>query len=79
MMMDNEIEVARPFCPAVTLDSEDPLFILYTSGKEPNDKKIVQHSCHNTKHFGNSGSTGKPKGIQHSQAGYILSAMLTLK
>eukprot|EP01138_Halocafeteria_seosinensis_P001099 gb/GECG01001124.1/.p1 GENE.gb/GECG01001124.1/~~gb/GECG01001124.1/.p1 ORF type:complete len:656 (+),score=78.88 gb/GECG01001124.1/:1-1968(+) len=56
VMMDDEVSLARPYCPAVTLDAEDPLFILYTSG-----------------------STGKPKGVQHSQAGYILHTMLTLK
>ena len=54
--MKTELPKARPFCPAVTMDAEDPLFLLYTSG-----------------------STGKPKGVMHTQAGYILYAMLTHK
>jgi len=41
-------------CVAVEMDSEDPLFVLYTSG-----------------------STGTPKGIVHTQAGYLLYAMMT--
>jgi acetyl-CoA synthetase len=52
--MEDALASARPFCPCVTLDSEDPFFLLYTSG-----------------------STGKPKGVQHTQAGYLLYAMLT--
>lgn len=43
-------------CDIELVDSEHPLFILYTSG-----------------------STGTPKGVQHSTAGYLLGAILTLK
>ena len=31
--MKDELLKARPYCPAVTMDSEDLLFLLYTSGK----------------------------------------------
>ena len=41
-------------CPAEPMNSEDPLFVLYTSG-----------------------SIGKPKGVVHTQAGYLLYAMMT--
>ena len=54
--MSEELPKARPYCAPVTMDAEDPLFLLYTSG-----------------------STGKPKGVAHTQAGYILYAMLTHK
>jgi hypothetical protein len=30
--MDTALAAARPYCPAVTMDAEDPLFLLYTSG-----------------------------------------------
>lgn len=40
----------------VSMNAEDPLFLLYTSG-----------------------STGRPKGILHTQAGYLLYAMMTTK
>jgi acetyl-CoA synthetase len=31
--MAKELPKVRPFCPAESLDSEDPLFLLYTSGE----------------------------------------------
>lgn len=43
-------------CEIEVVDSEHPLFILYTSG-----------------------STGTPKGVQHSSAGYLLGAILTMQ
>ena len=43
-------------CAPEIVDSEHPLFILYTSG-----------------------STGTPKGVQHSSAGYLLGAILTMQ
>jgi len=39
--MADALEKARPFCPAVTMDAEDPLFILYTSGSTGKPKGVV--------------------------------------
>ncbi|KAH7649083.1 acetyl-coenzyme A synthetase [Cryptosporidium bovis] len=50
------LRAEKPYCPLEDMDSEDPLFYLYTSG-----------------------STGTPKGVQHSTAGYLLYATVTLK
>ena len=44
------------FCDPIAMESEDPLFIMYTSGTE-----------------------SEPTGIIHTQAGYLLSAAMTLK
>lgn len=30
--MDVELPNARPYCPAVSMDAEDTMFLLYTSG-----------------------------------------------
>jgi acetyl-CoA synthetase len=41
--MTAALAAARPYCPAVTMDSEDPLFLLYTSGSTGKPKG-VQHT-----------------------------------
>ena len=46
----------KTYYPCEPVDSEHPLFLLYTSG-----------------------STGTPKGVQHSTAGYLINALLTMK
>ncbi|CAR26758.1 ZYRO0C00682p [Zygosaccharomyces rouxii] len=53
---DGELRKYKGYCPCEPVDSEHPLFLLYTSG-----------------------STGTPKGVQHSTAGYLLSALLTMR
>ncbi|CDF90642.1 probable Acetyl-coenzyme A synthetase 1 [Zygosaccharomyces bailii] len=53
---DDEIKKYKGYCPCEPVDSEHPLFLLYTSG-----------------------STGTPKGVQHSTAGYLLGALLTMR
>ena len=50
------VEKQSDDCAPEWVESEHPLFILYTSG-----------------------STGTPKGVQHSSAGYLLWAALTMK
>ena len=40
----DELEQVNDHCPAISMDSEDPLFILYTSGSTGKPKGMV-HSC----------------------------------
>jgi len=35
------MERQRPYCPAVQLDSEDPMFMLYTSGSTGTPKGVL--------------------------------------
>ena len=51
-----ETKKYKTYFPCEPVDSEHPLFLLYTSG-----------------------STGTPKGVQHSTAGYLLNALLTMR
>ena len=51
-LINNQADICAP----EIIESEHPLFILYTSG-----------------------STGTPKGVQHSSAGYLLGAILTMQ
>jgi len=51
-LVNNQSDICNP----EVVESEHPLFILYTSG-----------------------STGTPKGVQHSSAGYLLGAILTMQ
>eukprot|EP01104_Vermistella_antarctica_P002124 TRINITY_DN1227_c2_g1_i1.p1 TRINITY_DN1227_c2_g1~~TRINITY_DN1227_c2_g1_i1.p1 ORF type:complete len:764 (+),score=153.38 TRINITY_DN1227_c2_g1_i1:185-2476(+) len=43
--LNEEIEKHRPVCPAVTMDAEDPLFLLYTSGSTGTPKGLVHTSA----------------------------------
>lgn len=51
-----EVKKYKTYFPCEPVDSEHPLFLLYTSG-----------------------STGTPKGVQHSTAGYLLNALLSMR
>ncbi|CCF59802.1 hypothetical protein KAFR_0I00210 [Kazachstania africana CBS 2517] len=51
-----EMKKYKNYYPCESVDSEHPLFLLYTSG-----------------------STGTPKGVQHSTAGYLLNALLSMR
>ena len=53
---ETERKKYKTYFPCEPVDSEHPLFLLYTSG-----------------------STGTPKGVQHSTAGYLLGALLTMR
>lgn len=53
---ETEMKRYKTYFPCEPVDSEHPLFLLYTSG-----------------------STGTPKGVQHSTAGYLLQAYLTMR
>lgn len=56
LIWPEEIIKYKTYYPCEPVDSEHPLFLLYTSG-----------------------STGTPKGVQHSTAGYLINALLTMK
>ena len=43
--MGDELKSARPYCAAVTVDAEDPLFLLYTSGSTGKPKGVAHTSA----------------------------------
>ena len=43
--MEVEMPKARPFCPPVAMDAEDPLFLLYTSGSTGKPKGLVHSTA----------------------------------
>jgi hypothetical protein len=43
--MDEALKTARPYCPAATMDAEDPLFLLYTSGSTGKPKVRRRSRC----------------------------------
>lgn len=56
LIWSDEMPKYKTYYPCEPVDSEHPLFLLYTSG-----------------------STGTPKGVQHSTAGYLINALLSMK
>lgn len=63
--VENEIQHVNKQCDIEWMDAEDPLFILYTSGKS-----LIKF---------NIGSTGKPKGVLHTCGGYMVYVATTMK
>jgi len=66
------------YCPAEPLDSESPLFLLYTSGSTgPSSHylSLSQSRIESPDLF--ILLVGKPKGLMHTQAGYLLFTMLS--
>jgi len=54
--LEEGLEAQRPYCPAVPVDSEDPLFMLYTSGSTGKPKGLIHttggyltYAAHTTK------------------------------
>jgi acetyl-CoA synthetase len=86
--MHELLPAQRPYCPAEPMDSEDILFILYTSGspllsfcttftEDPQFAYCIDISgFHLLVH---AGSTGRPKGLVHSTAGYLTYSAMTCK
>jgi acetyl-CoA synthetase len=81
--MDPLVALQRPYCPPASMDAEDSLFILYTSGST-GTSAIASSSgmCF----FGPPSElcfhlpiTGKPKGLVHTTGGYALYAAYTTK
>lgn len=68
------------FKPEV-MESEDPLFILYTSGYAPAVGFLEVHEICSLPRgdIAVCRSTGKPKGVLHTTAGYMVWAATTFK
>lgn len=72
--MHEQVHKVRPHAPCEHVSSEDPMFILYTSGSTgtvltPYCSLLVTLYRDNV---------GKPKGVAHTTAGYLLNAKLTV-
>ena len=72
LVLTDEMMKHRPVCPPVEMDAEDPLFLLYTSGR----KQLLLLSFYSRVV---AGSTGNPKGMEHTTGGYLTYASLTHK